>query len=96
MGIEQIIKEKREQILAIARKHGAYNIKIFGSVSRGEANANSDVDFLVEVGEGRTAFFPGGLVADLEELLGRKVDVITKEGLNKYIRKQVLKEAVPL
>jgi len=96
MGAEETIKAKREQILAIARKHGVRNIKVFGSVSRGQAHADSDVDFLIEAGPERTPFFPGGLVADLEELLGRRVDVVTEKGLNQYLRDRVLKEAVPL
>ena len=80
----------------VAARHGAQNIRIFGSAARGEAGEDSDIDFLVEVGTNRTPFFPGGLLADLEELLGRKVDIVTEEGLHWYIREQVLNEAVPL
>jgi predicted nucleotidyltransferase len=71
-------------------------VRIFGSVARGESGKDSDVDFLVEMGPGRTPFFPGGLQADLEDLLGCKVDIVTEDGLHWYIRERVLKEAIPL
>ena len=94
--IERLLKSKREEILEIAARHGAINVRIFGSASRGEAGEESDIDLLVDVGPGRTPFFPGGLLADLEELLGWRVDVVTAEGLHWYIRDRVLNEAVPL
>lgn len=96
MGIPEIVKEKRGEILKIAAKHGAYNIRIFGSVAREEASPQSDIDFLVEVGPRHSSFFPGGLLADLEELLGRKVDIVTPNGLHWFIKDRVLKEAIPL
>jgi len=96
MNIEELLKTRREQILEIARKHGAYNLRIFGSVARGEANERSDLDFLVEVGPVHSAWFPAGLVADLEDLLGVPVDVVTKDGLHWYIQEKVLAEARPL
>jgi len=96
MSTDELLKEKREEILRTASKHGACNVRVFGSVARGEARPDSDVDLLVEVGPNRTAFFPGGLVADLEELLGKKVQVVTPEGLHWYIRDRVMEEAVPL
>lgn len=96
MGIDEILKDKRNEVLRVAAKHGARNVRIFGSVVRGEGGEESDVDLLVDVGPDRTPFFPGGLVADLEELLGRRVDVITEDGLHWYIRERVLKEAVRL
>jgi len=96
MSTDALLKEKREEILRTASKHGARNVRVFGSVARGEARPDSDVDLLVEVGPNRTPFFPGGLVADLEELLGKKVQVVTPEGLHWYIRDRVLEEAVPL
>ncbi len=96
MDIRQVLKDKRDDIQRIAAKHGAYNIRIFGSVPRGEARPDSDIDFLVDVGPGRSAFFPAGLSADLEDLLGCKVDVLTENGLHWYIRERVLKEAQPL
>jgi predicted nucleotidyltransferase len=96
MGIEELLKNKREEILKIAAKHGAYNVRVFGSIARGEAGPSSDVDLLVDVGPGRSSFFPAGLLADLVDLLGCKVDILTENGLHWYIRDRVLKEAVPL
>ena len=96
MGITDLVAEKRQEILRIASKHGVQRIRVFGSVARGEANQASDVDFLIEVGPTHSAFFPGGLVADLEALLGRRVDVVEPESLYAPLRDAVLKEAVPL
>lgn len=94
--IENLLKVRREEILKISAKHGAFNVRVFGSAARGEAGEQSDIDLLVDVGVNRTPFFPGGLLADLEDLLGRRVDVVTEEGLHWYIREKVIKEAVPL
>ena len=96
MGIEELIRRKREDILRIATAHDARNVRLFGSVARGESQATSDVDLLVETGPHPTPWFPGGLVSDLEELLGRRVDVVTEQALHPEIRDQVLREAVPL
>ena len=96
MGLTELLREKRQEILTIAAKHGAYNVRIFGSVARGEADEASDVDFLVDAGPRRTPFFPGGLVVDLEALLGRRVDVVTERGLRPRIKDKVLREALPL
>lgn len=96
MGIEELLKEKREDILKIAVKHGARNVRIFGSVARGEATQASDIDFLVQAGPETSPWFPVSLIDDLEILLGRKVDVLTEDALHWYIRDKVLKEAVPL
>jgi predicted nucleotidyltransferase len=96
MGIQEIIGSRKEQILAIARKHGAHHVRIFGSVALGNADENSNVDFLVDLEDGRSLFDLGGLLYDLQELLGRKVDVLTEKGLHWYIRDKVLKEARPL
>jgi len=96
MGIEELLKEKREEIIRIAAQHGAYNVRVFGSVARGEASAESDIDFLIDVGVNHSRWFPGGLLADLEDLLGCKVDIVTENGLHRLIRERVLKEAVPL
>ncbi len=95
--IAQLLKSRREEILNIAAKHGAFNVRVFGSVARGEANAQSDIDLLVDYSLDKiSAWFPAGLVLDLEKLLGRKVDVATEPALKQRIREQVLKEAVPL
>ncbi|HAA30734.1 MAG TPA: DNA polymerase subunit beta [Cyanobacteria bacterium UBA8553] len=94
MGIDELLREKREDILQIAAKHGAYNVRVFGSVARGEAKADSDVDFLIDVGANHSSWFPVGLILDLEELLERKVDIATEDNLHWYIKERVLKEAV--
>jgi len=94
MGIEELLKEKREEILRIATQHGARNIRVFGSVARGEADEKSDIDFLVEMEPGRTLLDMGGLLMDLRELLGHDVDVVTERGLKERIRDRVLREAV--
>ena len=96
MHISDLLKSNREEILRIAAKHGARNVRVFSSVAGGKADEHSDVDFLVEMGSDHSPFFPGGLLADLEDLLGRKVDVVTEDGLHWYIRGRVLKEAIPL
>lgn len=96
MGIPEIVGSKKEQILAIAAKYGASNVRIFGSVARGTADADSDIDFLVQLESGRSLFDLGGLLMDLQKLLSRKVDVVTEKGLHWYIRDRILKEAQPL
>lgn len=96
MTIEQLLKEKREEILRLCAEHGARNVRFFGSIARGEADAQSDVDFLVEMEPGRSLFDVGGLQYELERLLGRPVDVVTERGLKARIRDRVLREAVPL
>ena len=96
MTLAEVLGDKREEILRIAAQHGATNVRVFGSVVRGEVGPDSDVDFLVDVGPGRSAFFPAGLLADLEDLLGCKVDVLTENSLHWHIRKRVLTEARPL
>lgn len=96
MGIEELLKAKRAEILRIAAQHGARNVRVFGSVARGEAGAGSDVDFLVEMEPGRSLLDIGGLLMDLQDLLGCNVDVVTEKGLRERIRARVLHEAVPL
>ena len=96
MGIDEILGDKREEILKIAEKHGALNVRVFGSVARGDADEDSDVDFLVEMGPNRSPFFPGGLISDLEDCLHRRIDVLTEGGLHKRVKTDVLREAVRL
>jgi len=96
MSIEYVVRQKRNEILRIAERHGAYNVRVFGSVARGEAGPHSDVDLLIDAGEKVTPWFPGGLVYDLEELLGRRVDVVTEKALRPELRQYVLREAKPL
>ncbi|MBI5369271.1 MAG: nucleotidyltransferase family protein [Planctomycetes bacterium] len=87
---------KRDEILRVALRHGAHTIRVFGSVARGEADAESDVDFLVEMEPGRSLFDMGGLQTDLSDLLGRQVDVVTEKGIRPRMRARVLAEARPL
>ncbi|MBI4468214.1 MAG: nucleotidyltransferase family protein [Acidobacteria bacterium] len=96
MRIDEILKEKREEVLEIAARYGAQNVRIFGSVARGEADAESDLDVLVDLEPGRSLFDLGGLLMDLRDLLGCEVDVVTEKGLRARIRDRVLREAVPL
>ena len=91
-----LVQSKREQILRVARRHGVTGVRVFGSMARGDAGPKSDVDLLVEVGAEPSAWFPGGLVADLEELLGRRVQVVTERGLDELLRDRVLEEAIRL
>lgn len=96
MSITELLRARREEILAIAARRGARNIRVFGSTARGEADEKSDIDLLVELEPGRSLLDLGGLWWDLNQLLGRRVDVVTERGLREGIRDQVLKEAVPL
>ncbi len=92
----QIIQQKRKDILAVAREHGIVNVRVFGSVARGSETLQSDIDFLVDLEEGRTLLDLGGALVKLQELLGRKVDIVTERGLHWYLRDKILKEARPL
>jgi uncharacterized protein len=97
MNLQQLLQEKREDIIAVAARHGAFNIRVFGSVSRGEETANSDIDFLVDYDLKKvSAWFPGGLLMDLQDLLDRKVDIVTEQGLSHLIKDRVLAEAKSL
>jgi len=96
MSIEELLKEKREAVIALAAKHGARRPRVFGSVARGEAGAESDVDLLVTMEEGRSLLDLSALVLDLQDLLGVKVDVVSEDGLYWLLRRRILKEAVPL
>jgi predicted nucleotidyltransferase len=96
MSINEALQASREEILQLASKYGARNVRLFGSRACGEARPDSDVDFLVEMEPGRSLLDLGGLLMDLQDLLGCRVDVVEPEGLHWYIRDTVLKEAVPL
>jgi predicted nucleotidyltransferase len=96
MLLKQYIQEKREEILAIAQQHGAFNVRIFGSVARGEEREDSDIDFLVDMEGDRSLLDRIGLIQDLEDLLGRKVDVATVKGLRDYFRERIINQAIPL
>ncbi len=92
----EILKEKRRQILDLATKYGARNVRVFGSVARGDATPDSDIDFLVDMEPGRSLLDLGGLLMDLQDLLGCPVDIVTEAGLRHRLREQVLQEATPL
>lgn len=93
----EYLKEKREEIISIASKHGAYNVRIFGSVARGNSDEKSDIDFLIDYDINKiTPWFPVGLIHDLQDFLGEKVDVVTVNGLKKRIKENVLQEAILL
>ena len=96
MNAQDRIREQRDEILRAAAKHGAHNLRVFGSVARHAAGPESDVDFLVDLEPGRSLFDLGGLQMELEALLGCPVDVVTVRGLKARIRDRVLKEAVPV
>ncbi len=95
-ALQKLLQANRENILRIAAKHGASNVRVFGSVARGEADSESDIDLLVDMKPDRTLRDLAELLADLQALLGPKLDVVTEQGLNKRIREKVLREAVNL
>ncbi len=96
MGVLELLRQRRHEILKLASQHGAHNVRVFGSAARGEADGDSDIDFLVELEPGRTLFDLGGLLMDLQDLLGRKVDVVTDDSIYWLLRRRILKEAVSL
>jgi len=96
MSIEELLGSKREEILGLAAKHGAHNVRVFGSVVRGEAGPDSDIDFLIDLEAGRSLLEHAALLLELEDLLGCKVDVVTERGLRPRVRERVLSEAQPL
>jgi len=94
--MDKLIEGRREAILRLAREHGATRVRVFGSMARGDAADASDVDFLVDLDEGRTLIDLGALLMDLQDLLQRRVEVLTEGALHPRIRDRVLREAVPL
>jgi predicted nucleotidyltransferase len=97
MSLKQLLQEKREDILTIAAKHGAFNVRVFGSVARGDETESSDIDLLIDYDLSKISpWFPVGLIDDLEQLLNRKVDVITTKSLHYFIRDKIIKEAIIL
>lgn len=96
MSIHQLLRSKRRQILKIAEGHGARKVRVFGSVARGQARRGSDIDFLVEMDEGRSLLDHSALILELERLLKRPVDVASERGLRRSIRKDILKDAIAL
>ena len=96
MGINELLRDKRDAILDVAAKYGAANVRVFGSVARGEAGPDSDIDFLVEFDRSRSLFDHAGMIVELSDLLGREVDVVPVRGLRARIRDRVLAEAIPI
>jgi uncharacterized protein len=91
---KEILSQRRDDITRLAAKHGATNIRVFGSVARGQAKHDSDLDLLIDVGPSTSSWFPAGLILDLENLLGCRVEIVTEKGLNPELRDQVLSEAI--
>jgi uncharacterized protein len=96
MYLSDLLKSRREEILQIAAKHGARNVRVFCSIARDEADSRSDIDLLVEFKRGTTLLGHAALVQELEDLLGVKVDVVSEHGLRERIRERLLREAVAL
>jgi predicted nucleotidyltransferase len=96
MTIDMVLAQHRGEVLRIADKYGARRLRVFGSVARGEADAQSDIDFLVDLEAGRSLLDLGGLQYELEALFHRPVDVVTERGLKPRIRDRILREAVPV
>jgi predicted nucleotidyltransferase len=94
--MKTVITSKRDEIKQLAANYGAHNVRVFGSIARGEARSDSDVDLLVDLESDRSLFDLGGLLMELQNLLGCKVDVVTEHGLRPRIRERVLKDAMPL
>lgn len=92
----ELLRVKREDILRIAKNYGASNVRVFGSVARGDADEQSNIDLLVDMEGGRSLLSLAGLLVDLEELLGCQVDVVPEDSLRARIKGRVLREAVPL
>lgn len=95
-ALRELLQTSREDILRIATKYGASNVRIFGSVARGEADSDSDIDLLVDMEPDRTLLDLAELLTDLQNLLGHRLDIVTEEGLNERLRERVLKETVVL
>jgi hypothetical protein len=96
MNVKKLLKENRREIIDLAARHGARNVRLFGSAARGEETESSDIDLLVQVGPDASPWFPAGLILDLEELLGLRVDIVTEDSIHWLLRRRILKEAVPL
>ena len=96
MTATDALKRHRTEILRLAAQYGATAIRVFGSVARGQADESSDIDFLVRMSPGRSLFDVGGLLMDLQDLLGKRVDIVTERGLGPRMRERVLREAIPV
>ena len=97
MSLKILVQEKRDRILEIAAQHGAFNVRVFGSVARGEETEDSDIDFLIDYDLQKiSSWFPVGLIHDLEDLLGYRVDVVMEDGLKSRVRENILKDCISL
>ena len=96
MDLQSLLYQNRERVLETAARYGAYNVRLFGSVARGEATVGSDIDLLVSMQPGRSLMDLGGLLFELQNMLGVDVDIVTEKGLRERIRERVLREAIPL
>jgi predicted nucleotidyltransferase len=96
MSVDDLLKTKRDQILSLASRYGARNVRVFGSAVRGETSPDSDIDFLIELEPGRSLLDLSALTLDLQELLGRRVDVVPDSSIYWLVRRRILKEARPL
>lgn len=96
MDVLSDIRKHREEILRIAGEYGASEVRVFGSTATGRSNADSDIDVLVKLQPGRSLFDIVALKQDLEDLLGRRIDLVTEASVSPYIRDRVLREAVEL
>jgi len=95
-GIEELLKDRRDEILRIAKKHGAKNVRVFGSVARGEAESESDIYLLVKMDQGRSLLDLIGLWQELEDLFECKIDVISEGGISPHLEEKILNESVAL
>ena len=93
--VEQL-RQRKSKIVQIARKHGAGNVRVFGSVARGEDSKDSDIDLLIDVVGKPSSWFPSGMALELQDLLGRHVDILTERALHPLLHDKVVREAVPL
>lgn len=91
-----LVRKNRDRIVRIAAQHGARNVRVFGSALRGDARVDSDIDLLVDLEPGRSLLDHVGLWQDLEELLGRRVDVVVEGGISPHLEQRILAEARPL
>lgn len=96
MGVVEQVKEEREEILRIAEAHGASRVRVFGSVVRGTAGAESDLDLLIKLEPGRSLFDLVAIKLDIEDLRSREVHIVTKGGVSPHMREEIFRDAIPL
>lgn len=96
MKRSELVHRNAHEIAEIARRHGVISIRLFGSAARGDDRPDSDIDFLIESGPVHSPWFPGGLVSDLEDLLGCRVDVVETASISRHLRQRIIQESVPL